>query len=140
MSSHPISSKTILISSSHLCLSLLHSLFSSGSPTIPVLFHVRPVTHLSHHPEVYRPNNIRRRYKLGSSSWNAHILYVAYSVSIGPLVDKNTIIYFDVWNPNLLQCSLFGNAHTSSSGPAIAGNISGKLLVESCTAGLSRSA
>ena len=69
-----------------------------------------------------------------------NIIYVGCTKSIGPLVSKNTIIYFDVWNPNFLQSSLLGNAHTSSSGPAIAGNISGKLLVESCTAGPSRSA
>jgi len=67
-------------------------------------------------------------------------LYEGCSKSIGPLVGKNTIIYLDVWNPNPLQNSLLGDAHTSSSGPAIAGNISGKLLVESCSAGLSRSA
>ena len=64
--------------------------------------------------------------------------YVDCSISIGPLVGKNTIIYFDVWNPNPLQSSLLGNAHNSSSGPDIAANISGK-LVESCAAGLSRS-
>ena len=56
--------------------------------------------------------------------------YEGCSKSIGPLVGKNTIIYLDVWNPNPLQSSLLGDAHTSSSGPAIAGNISGKLLVE----------
>ena len=67
-------------------------------------------------------------------------VYVGCTKSIRPLVSKNTIIYFDVWNPNPLQSSLLGNAHTSSSGPAIAGNISGKVLVESCTAGPSRSA
>ena len=66
--------------------------------------------------------------------------YVGCTKSIGPLVGKNTIIYFDVWNPNPLQSSLLGNAHISSSGPAFAGNISGKLLMESRTAGLSRSA
>jgi len=66
--------------------------------------------------------------------------YKGCTKSIRPLVGKNTIIYFDVWNTNPLQSSLLGNAHTSSSGPAIAGNISGKLLVESCTAGLSHSA
>ena len=37
--------------------------------------------------------------------------YVACSISIGPLVGKNTIIYFDVWNPNPLQSSLLGDAH-----------------------------
>jgi len=68
------------------------------------------------------------------------LMYEVCSKSIGPLVGKNTIIYLDVWKSNPLQSSLFGNAHTSSSGPAIAGNISGKLLVESCSAGLSRSA
>ena len=66
--------------------------------------------------------------------------YEGCSKSIGPLVGKNTLIYLDVWNPNPLQSSLLGDAHTSSSGPAIAGNISGKLFVESCSAGLSRSA
>ena len=78
----------------------------------------------------------------GCSSWWMVLneVYVGCTKSIGPLVGKNTIIYFDVWNPNPLQSSLLGNANTSSSGPAIAGNISGKLLVESCTAGLSRSA
>ena len=65
--------------------------------------------------------------------------YVVCSKSIRPLVGKNTIIYFDVWNPNPLQSSLLGNAHTSSSSPAIAGNISGKLPVESYPAGLSLS-
>ena len=69
-----------------------------------------------------------------------HAIYKGCSKSIGPLVGKNTVIYLAVWNPNPLQSSLLGDAHTSSSGPAIAGNISGKLLVESCSAGLSRSA
>jgi hypothetical protein len=63
---------------------------------------------------------------------NRWLLYEVCSKSIGPFVGKNTIIYFDVWTPHPLQSSLLGNAHTSSSGPAIAGNISGKLLVESC--------
>ena len=67
-------------------------------------------------------------------------IYMVCSKSIEPLVSKNTIIYLDIGNPNPLQCNLLGNANTSSSGPAIAGNISGKLLVESYLAGLSRSA
>jgi len=78
-----------------------------------------------------------------NQNWKLDIILHTYegcSKSIGPLVGKNTIIYLDVWNPNPLQSSILGDAHTSSSGPAIAGNISGKLLVESCSAGLSRSA
>jgi hypothetical protein len=65
--------------------------------------------------------------------------YMVCSKSIGPLVGKNTI-YLDVWNPNSLQSRLLGNAHTSSGGPVIAENISGKLCVDSCPAWLSRSA
>ena len=75
-----------------------------------------------------------------TASNNTAVKYEGCSKSIGPLVGKNTIIYLDVWNPNPLQSTLLGDAHTSSSGPAIAGNISGKLLVESCSAGLSHSA
>ena len=71
---------------------------------------------------------------------HCHSAYEVCSKSIVPLVGKNTVIHLDVWNPNPLQSSLLGNAHTSSSGPAITGNISGKHLVESCSAGLLRSA
>jgi len=66
--------------------------------------------------------------------------YVFCSKRIGPLVGKYTIIYLDLCNPNPLQISLLGKTHTFSSGPAIAGNIFGKLLFYSCVAVLSRSA
>ena len=51
----------------------------------------------------------------GFSMWFLKEEYGGCSKSIGPLVGKNTIIYLDVWNPNPLQSSLLGDAHTSSS-------------------------
>ena len=84
---------------------------------------------------LYLPENGHAVWPKNVGAW--YNKYEGCSKSIGPLVGKNTIIYLHVWNPNPLQSSLLGDAHTSSTGPAIAGNISGKLLVES--AGLSRS-
>jgi hypothetical protein len=52
------------------------------------------------------------------------------SKSIEPLVSRNTFIDLEVQNPNPLQSSLLGNAHTSPSASAIFGNTSGTRLLE----------
>jgi hypothetical protein len=52
------------------------------------------------------------------------------SKSIEPLVGRNTFIDLEVQNPNPLQSSFLGNAHTSPSASAIVGNTSGKRLLE----------
>jgi hypothetical protein len=56
--------------------------------------------------------------------------YVVCSKSIEPLVGRNTFIDLEVQNPNPLQSSLLGNAHTSPSASAIVGNSSGTCLME----------
>jgi hypothetical protein len=55
---------------------------------------------------------------------------VVCSKSIEPLVGRNTFIDLEVQNPNPLQSSLLGNAHTSPSTSAIVGNTSGTRLLE----------
>jgi hypothetical protein len=57
-------------------------------------------------------------------------LYVVCSKSIEPLVGRNTFIDLEVQNPNPLQSSLLGNAHTSPSASTIVGNTSGTHLLE----------
>jgi hypothetical protein len=56
--------------------------------------------------------------------------YVVCSKSIEPLVGRNTFIDLEVQNPNPLQSSLLGDAHTSPSASAIVGNTSGTRLLE----------
>jgi hypothetical protein len=57
-------------------------------------------------------------------------IYMVCSKSIEPLVGRNTFIDLEIQNPNPLQSSLFGNAHTSLSTSAIVGNTSGMRLLE----------
>jgi hypothetical protein len=57
-------------------------------------------------------------------------IYVVCSKSIEPLIGRNTFIDLEVQNPNPLQSSLLGNAHTSPSASAIVGNTSGTRLLE----------
>jgi hypothetical protein len=61
---------------------------------------------------------------------NLYTLYVVCSNSIEPLVGRNTFIDLEVQNPNPLQSSLLGNAHTSPSASVIVGNTSGTRLLE----------
>jgi hypothetical protein len=56
--------------------------------------------------------------------------YMVCSKSIKPLAGRNTFIDLEVQNPNPLQISLLGNAHTSPSTSAIVGNTSGTRLLE----------
>jgi hypothetical protein len=63
-------------------------------------------------------------------TWGTLVIYIVCSKSIEPLVGRNTFIDLEVQNPNLLQSSLLGNAHTSPSASAIVGNTSGTRLLE----------
>jgi hypothetical protein len=64
------------------------------------------------------------------SSRIPHNIYMVCSKSIEPLVGRNKFIDLEVQNPNPLQSSLLGNAHTSPIASAIVGNTSGTRLLE----------
>jgi hypothetical protein len=71
---------------------------------------------------------------------NPQATYLVCLKSIEPLVGRNAFIDLEVQNPNPLQSTLLGNAHTSPSASAIVGNTSGTRLLEWLSAGSSHSA